>query len=152
MSHFCNKPLFNFHRICNILFLYGRMAGGTLGGHIPSSVYLRSSYRAKQYPTLSTTRQQQPGPVRGVWGQQQQPDPRSPQHHHHHTLPTPYKNRFEANAGCDSPVGLYNCPQQRTSQAFSSLDDLDGLAGRILNFQSSGLSTRYLKKCKFSNL
>ena len=45
------------------------------------------------------------------------------------TLPGPYKNRFEANSGCESPLGLYNCPQQRTSQAFSSLDDLDGLAG-----------------------
>jgi hypothetical protein len=104
---------------------------GTLGGYIPSSVYLRSSYRAKQYPTLSTTRQQQqqaPGPVRPVWAQAQQQQ--SSHHHHHHTLPTPYKNRFEANSGCDSPVGLYNCPQQRTSQAFSSLDDLDGLAGR----------------------
>lgn len=50
-------------------------------------------------------------------------DPRS------QTLPGPYKNRFDSNSGCDSPVGLYNIPQQRTSQAFSSLDDLDGLAG-----------------------
>ena len=31
----------------------GLGSGG--GGYIPSSVYLRSSYRAKQYPTLSTT-------------------------------------------------------------------------------------------------
>merc|ERR1712130_410334 len=89
-------------------------------GYIPSSVYLRSSYRAKQYPTLSTGNKT---------------------HNHRHsqfeshssahasTLPSPYRNKFELNAGCDSPVGLYNCPQQRTSQAFSSLDDLDGLAG-----------------------
>jgi hypothetical protein len=27
----------------------------------------------------------------------------------------------------DSPVGLYNIPQQRTSQAFSSMDDLDAM-------------------------
>ena len=55
-------------------------------------------------------------------------------HHDHHrsqTLPGPYKNRFETNSGCDSPLGLYNCPQQRTSQAFSSLDDLDGLANMM---------------------
>ena len=59
--------------------------------------------------------------MRAVWNQE--PDPRT------QTLPVPYKNRFDLNSGCDSPVGLYNCPQQRTSQAFSSLDDLDGLAG-----------------------
>jgi len=88
------------------------------GGYIPSSVYLRSSYRTKQYPTLST---RQPGPMKATWNHET--DPRS------QTLPGPYKNRFDANSGCDSPVGLYNCPQQRTSQAFSSLDDLDGLAG-----------------------
>ena len=88
------------------------------GGYIPSNVYLRSSYRTKQYPTLSTRPQ---GPMKAVWNQE--PDPRS------QTLPVPYKNRFDLNTGCDSPVGLYNCPQQRTSQAFSSLDDLDGLAG-----------------------
>ena len=59
--------------------------------------------------------------MRAMWNQE--PDPRT------QTLPVPYKNRFDLNSGCDSPVGLYNCPQQRTSQAFSSLDDLDGLAG-----------------------
>ena len=31
-----------------------RGGSGTGSGYIPSSVYLRSSYRAKQYPTLST--------------------------------------------------------------------------------------------------
>jgi len=96
---------------------------GPATGYIPNSVYLRSSYRAKQYPTLSTRPNQSTsrpaGPVRAVW---------HPSDHHHHTLPSPYRNKFDANSGCDSPVGLYNCPQQRTSQAFSSLDDLDGLA------------------------
>ena len=98
-----------------------RQAPGPGAGYIPSSVYLRSSYRAKQYPTLSTA----PG----------RHSHRTSVHHcepgttsHAATLPSPYRNKFELNAGCDSPVGLYNCPQQRTSQAFSSLDDLDGLA------------------------
>ena len=85
-------------------------------------MYLRSSYRTKQYPTLST---RQSGPVKAVWSQ----EAADHQHHRAQTLPGPFKNRFDANSGCDSPVGLYNCPQQRTSQAFSSLDDLDGLAG-----------------------
>ena len=88
-------------------------------GYIPSNVYLRSSYRAKQYPTLSTG-------SRAHQHRSSQYEPHSSQHSS--TLPSPYKNKFELNAGCDSPVGLYNCPQQRTSQAFSSLDDLDGLA------------------------
>jgi len=45
------------------------------------------------------------------------------------TLPSPYRNKYEVpNVQIDSPVGLYNCPQQRTSQAFSSMDDLDALA------------------------
>jgi len=92
-----------------------------IGGYIPSSVYLRSSYRTKQYPTLST--KQPAGPMKAPHWIPPDHDPRS------QTLPGPYKNRFEANSGCDSPLGLYNCPQQRTSQAFSSLDDLDGLAG-----------------------
>merc|ERR1719187_2060817 len=89
-------------------------------GYIPSSVYLRSSYRAKQYPTLST------GSSKTHTHRHSQFEPHSSAHAS--TLPSPYKNKFELNAGCDSPVGLYNCPQQRTSQAFSSLDDLDGLA------------------------
>ena len=39
---------------------------------------------------------------------------------------SPYRNKYEV-PNLDSPVGLYNCPQQRTSQAFSSMDDLDAL-------------------------
>ena len=95
-----------------------RAGGQSNGGFIPSSVYLRSSYRAKQYPTLST----------GGRHQHRASHHEPGQHTSSSTLPSPYKNKFELNAGCDSPVGLYNCPQQRTSQAFSSLDDLDGLA------------------------
>lgn len=41
---------------------------------------------------------------------------------------SPYRNKYEVpNLQLDSPVGLYNCPQQRTSQAFSSMDDLDAM-------------------------
>jgi len=98
----------------------GKPRGNTGSGYIPSSVYLRSSYRAKQYPTLST------GGRHTHRVSQYEPGHHPPQSA---TLPSPYRNKFELNAGCDSPVGLYNCPQQRTSQAFSSLDDLDGLAG-----------------------
>merc|ERR1719208_610475 len=75
-------------------------------GYIPSSVYLRSSYRAKQYPTLST------GSSKTHTHRHSQFEPHSSAHAS--TLPSPYKNKFELNAGCDSPVGLYNCPQQRT--------------------------------------
>ena len=79
-------------------------------GYIPSRIYLRSSYRAKQYPTLST----------GNKGQQRLSQYELPHAAAHAaTLPSPYKNKFELNAGCDSPVGLYNCPQQRTSQVGS---------------------------------
>ena len=92
------------------------------GGYIPSSVYLRSSYRAKQYPTLST------GGRHTHRVSHYEPGQHPHGHHSSSTLPSPYRNKYELNAGCDSPVGLYNCPQQRTSQAFSSLDDLDGLA------------------------
>ena len=98
----------------------GKPRSGSGSGYIPSSVYLRSSYRAKQYPTLST------GGRHSHRVSQYEPGHHPPQAA---TLPSPYRNKFELNAGCDSPVGLYNCPQQRTSQAFSSLDDLDGLAG-----------------------
>ena len=110
-------------------------------GYIPSSVYLRSSYRTKQYPTLSTiapsgstTRT-----LSIVGAGQAHADvglPLSPvdltlanARDRSATLPSPYRNKYEVpNVQIDSPVGLYNCPQQRTSQAFSSMDDLDALA------------------------
>ena len=102
-----------------------RTTGHAGPGYIPSSVYLRSSYRAKQYPTLSTGGRHS----HRVSGYEPGPHSHHPASTSSSTLPSPYRNKFELNAGCDSPVGLYNCPQQRTSQAFSSLDDLDGLAG-----------------------
>jgi hypothetical protein len=38
------------------------------------------------------------------------------------------RNKYEVpNLQMDSPVGLYNILQQRTSQAFSSMDDLDAM-------------------------
>ena len=38
------------------------------------------------------------------------------------------RSKYEVpNLQMDSPVGLYNIPQQRTSQAFSSMDDLDAM-------------------------
>lgn len=113
----------------------------TSSGYIPSSVYLRSSYRTKQYPTLSTI-----APIGNttrtlsiVGAGQAHADvglPLSPveltlagSRDRSATLPSPYRNKYEVpNVQIDSPVGLYNCPQQRTSQAFSSMDDLDALA------------------------
>ena len=113
----------------------------TNSGYIPSSVYLRSSYRTKQYPTLSTiapsgntTRT-----LSVVGAGQAHADvglPLNPveitlagARDRSATLPSPYRNKYEVpNVQIDSPVGLYNCPQQRTSQAFSSMDDLDALA------------------------
>ena len=113
----------------------------TTNGYIPSSVYLRSSYRTKQYPTLSTV-----APIGNttrtlsvVGAGQAHADvglPLSPAdialpgaRDRSATLPSPYRNKYEVpNVQIDSPVGLYNCPQQRTSQAFSSMDDLDALA------------------------
>lgn len=101
-------------------------------GYIPSSVYLRSSYRAKQFPTLSTNSSKTPllaTTEKGV-----DSSGRSA------TLPTsPFRNKYEDPrlTQCDSPVGLYNIPQQRTSQAFSSLDDIDALTTNTLNRASA---------------
>ena len=110
-------------------------------GYIPSSVYLRSSYRTKQYQPLSTI-----GPSGNttrtlsiVGAGQAHADvglPLNPveitlsgARDRSATLPSPYRNKYEVpNVQIDSPVGLYNCPQQRTHQAFSSMDDLDALA------------------------
>ena len=52
---------------------------------------------------------------------------------------TYYRNKYEVpNLQMDSPVGLYNIPQQRTSQAFSSMDDLDAMV--VAQKQMSGQS------------
>ena len=114
----------------------------TTSGYIPSSVYLRSSYRTKQYPTLSTVASinNTTRTLSMVGAGQAHADvglPLSPvdmttlaaARDRSATLPSPYRNKYEVpNVQIDSPVGLYNCPQQRTSQAFSSMDDLDALA------------------------
>ena len=57
------------------------------------------------------------------------------------TLPSsPFRNKYESHlTQCDSPVGLYNCPQQRTSQAFSSMDDLDAM---VQSAASGSMSSR----------
>ena len=43
----------------------------------------------------------------------------------------------------DSPVGLYNIPQQRTSQAFSSMDDLDAMV--VAQKQLSGKIRAFMR-------
>ena len=47
------------------------------------------------------------------------------------------------NIQIDSPVGLYNCPQQRTSQAFSSMDDLDAMAAASSTGGLAGSATHF---------
>ena len=61
------------------------------------------------------------------------------------TLPSsPYRNKYEVpNIQTNSPVGLYNIPQQRTSQAFSSMDDLDGMA----SVAKQALGSRIFRLC-----
>ena len=106
-------------------------------GYIPSSVYLRSSYRTKQYPTLTNDQGIKhhhmivptPDMVLGKGAPSLLMPSSSGSAATSSTLPTssPYRNKYELNLQCDSPVGLYNIPQQRTSQAFSSLDDIDAM-------------------------
>ena len=50
----------------------------------------------------------------------------------------------------DSPVGLYNCPQQRTSQAFSSMDDLDALTASATT-SVSGLASKRTQHSSINN-
>ncbi|XP_042230584.1 streptococcal hemagglutinin-like isoform X2 [Homarus americanus] len=78
-------------------------------GYIPSSVYTRSQYRSQQYPTLSTRSQSVPADEGRV------PHPRTT----NGTYPVPDPGIVE------TPGGLYNIPQQRTSLACHSVDDLD---------------------------
>ncbi len=104
-------------------------------GYVPSSVYLRSSYRTKQFPTLSGSSSHPPAPLLAttaeIGGGHHPHPPGAAAAPRSATLPpsSPFRNKYEGHlTQCDSPVGLYNIPQQRTSQAFSSLDDLDALA------------------------
>ena len=147
-----------------------RLAQLASTGYIPSSVYLRSSYRTKQYPTLSSAAAGSPNStnVAAHIARQhhqihslQQHQQQAQMHHHPHrpqstsssnldmvdaagrsaTLPSsPFRNKYESHlTQCDSPVGLYNCPQQRTSQAFSSMDDLDAM---VQSAASGSMSSR----------
>ncbi len=100
-------------------------------GYLPSSVYLRSSYRSKQFPTLLSNSQGQSHqlPLLKATADTHEISPATSSSSRSATLPSsPFRNRYESHlTQCDSPVGLYNCPQQRTSQAFSSLDDIDAM-------------------------
>lgn len=82
----------------------------TFSGYIPSSVYTRSQYRSQQYPTLSTRSQSVPADEGRV------PHPRTT----NGAYPVPDPGIVLA----ETPGGLYNIPQQRTSLACHSLDDL----------------------------
>lgn len=79
-------------------------------GYIPSSVYTRSQYRSQQYPTLSTRSQSVPADEGRI---------SHPRVSNGATYPVPDASIVE------TPGGLYNIPQQRTSLACHSLDDLD---------------------------
>ncbi|XP_045129674.1 FERM domain-containing protein 4A-like isoform X2 [Portunus trituberculatus] len=81
-------------------------------GYIPSSVYTRSQYRSQQYPTLSTRSQSVPADEGRI------PHPRIA------TLNGPAYTGVDP-ALTETPGGLYNIPQQRTSLACHSVDDLD---------------------------
>ena len=92
-------------------------------GYVPSSVYTKSTYRSKQFPTFAA--HNSPNAVTGIDANVGLPlSPPVAK------TASPYRNKYEVpNLQLDSPVGLYNCPQQRTSQAFSSMDDLDAMTG-----------------------
>lgn len=81
-------------------------------GYIPSSVYTRSQYRSQQYPTLSTRSHSVPADEGRV------PHPRVP------SVNGPTYTGVDP-ALTETPGGLYNIPQQRTSLACHSVDDLD---------------------------
>ncbi|XP_050711129.1 uncharacterized protein LOC126995539 isoform X1 [Eriocheir sinensis] len=81
-------------------------------GYIPSSVYTRSQYRSQQYPTLSTRSHSVPADEGRV------PHPRVP------SINGPTYTGVDP-ALTETPGGLYNIPQQRTSLACHSVDDLD---------------------------
>ena len=98
-------------------------------------MYLRNSYRMKHFPTLT----QSNSPTTSVHHEVGLPlSPDVTIAGRSATLPSPYRNKYEVpNMQVDSPVGLYNCPQQRTSQAFSSMDDLDALTANSVHLHPS---------------
>lgn len=113
-------------------------SSSSTSGYLPSSEYLTSSYRTKKYPILNTIAPngRKTTTLNIVGAGHAHADvglPLSPVNltsantsDRSATLPSPYRYKYEApNIQIDSPVGLYNCPQQRTSEAFSSMDDFD---------------------------
>lgn len=130
-----------------------------VSGYVPNPLYLRSSYRSRQYPTLTTPAGSSKSFYNLIWtrikidilncfkGIVRGPSEFSPivNTANVKTLPSsPYRNKYEVpNIQTNSPVGLYNIPQQRTSQAFSSMDDLDGMAS--VAKQALGLSFSYFQ-------
>ncbi|CAL4071441.1 unnamed protein product, partial [Meganyctiphanes norvegica] len=81
-------------------------------GYIPSNAaYARSQYRVQQYPTLSTRSHSVPADENRV-----------PHQRSNSSSGTPISY---TEATGETPGGLYNIPQQRTSLACHSLDDLD---------------------------
>lgn len=121
----------------------------------PNSIY-KSTYRNKQFPTFASHSN---SPSTSVGIDASVGLPLSPQALMSSsgsagvtTSASPYRSKYEVpNLQLDSPVGLYNCPQQRTSQAFSSMDDLDALASKSsqkvqLHQQQSASSTSSTSK------
>ena len=97
----------------------------------PNSLY-KSSYRSKQFPTFANNVHGHSPSSVGLDASVGLPLSPPPQTSASvSSTASPYRSKYEVpNLQLDSPVGLYNCPQQRTSQAFSSMDDLDALASK----------------------
>ena len=105
-------------------------ANGSAGnvGYVPSSVFTRSSYRTKQYPTLSSGHATSPPAylVKDVW------DTSASSHNR-----VPSAALCPPLIGVDSTAGggLYNIARQRASHDFpahSSMDDLEVIGLRRL--------------------
>ena len=97
-----------------------------------SSIYKSSAYRSKQFPTFAASHSPVVAGIDASVGLPLSPPAGSVTAQ----ASSPYRSKYEVpNLQLDSPVGLYNCPQQRTSQAFSSMDDLDALASKSQKVQ-----------------
>ncbi|XP_043232582.1 FERM domain-containing protein 4A-like isoform X2 [Amphibalanus amphitrite] len=109
------------------------------GGYIPSSVYTRSSYRSKQYPTLSQRDTPPPPPPREYWspgGQYSVPQRRTgpaavPQQHSQHSQHSQQHSQPPQPVAQSSPMhhlsvdeldGSFDAPPEETSARFGSLD------------------------------
>ena len=110
-------------------------------GYIPSSVYTKSTYRTKQFPTFAA--HNSPGSSAAAAGSGIDANVGLPLSPPVAKTASPYRNKYEVpNLQLDSPVGLYNCPQQRTSQAFSSMDDLDVMTTKVTASAHMGMASR----------